>query len=77
MLELFFANKTKEKWRVEFALFISLSTGKNVLILRSSSRRHSNTGKGSVSQFHCAMQNCPHTVHRNRSENSPFLAEGL
>ena len=44
ILELFCANKTKEKWRVEFAFFTSLSTG-NKRFDRSSSRIHSNTGK--------------------------------
>ena len=69
MLQLFYAEKTKKKWRVEFAFFINLSTG-NKRIDRSSSRRHSNTGKGSVSQFHYAMHICPHAVNGSSSEIS-------
>ena len=40
---------------------------------RSSSRRHSNTGKGSVALFDCATHICLHAVNGSTSsENSPF-----
>ena len=64
-------NKTKEKWRVEFGHFISLSAG-NKRIDRSSSGRHWNTGKGSVGLFHSALHICPHAVNGSSSENSLF-----
>ena len=75
MFELSCVNKMKEKWRVdhEFAFFSSLSTG-NKCMDRSSSRRHSNTGKGSVCQFHCAIHIFPHVVNGSNSENSPLIS---